>query len=135
VTDGGKITAYTGNFSDYQEKRPVDLEISGKREDQQTERAAADKNGMKDKSGTKEKQKKLKFSFKEQREFETIDEEISALETKISECRNEIEKASSDYIRLMELSSQMDTMKSELEAKTERWLYLNELADQINAQN
>jgi ATP-binding cassette subfamily F protein uup len=129
VTDGGKITAYTGNFSDYAEKRSVALEISEKREDPQAGRAAADKNGM------KEKQKKLKFSFKEQREFDTIDEEISALETKILECSKECEKASSDYIRLIELSSQMEIMKAELEAKTERWLYLNELADQINAQN
>lgn len=82
----------------------------------------------------REKPKKLKFSFNEQREFDSIDGEISALEAKISECSKESEKASSDYIRLMELSSQMESLKAELEAKTERWLYLNELADQINAQ-
>jgi len=135
VADGGKITAYTGNFSDYEAKRPAAAEVNEKREDKQTVRAAADKYGIMDKSGTKEKQRKLRFSFKEQREFETIDDQISALETKISECGKEIEKASSDYTRLMELSSQMETLKAELEAKTERWLYLNELADQINAQN
>lgn len=129
VTDGGKITAFTGNFSDYIEKRPVALDIKEKKEAPQTGHMAADKTTM------KEKQKKLKFSFSEQREFDAIDGEISALEAKISACGNELEQACSDYIKLTELSSQMKMMKAELEAKTERWFYLNELADQINAQN
>lgn len=129
VKDGGKITAYSGNYSDYAEKRPPDPEISEKREEPQAGRAAPEK------GGTKEKQKKLKFTFREQREFETIDEEISALEEKIAECGREIEKAASDYVKLMELTAQTENLKAELEAKTERWLYLNELADRINAQN
>lgn len=126
VTDGGKITAYTGNYTDYFEKRPITQDLNEKKEGSQAEPIATYKN--------KVKQKKLKFSFNEQREFDTIDDDISAIETKISECGKELEKASSDYIRLMELSAQMEIVKSELEAKTERWLYLNELADQINAQ-
>lgn len=129
VTDEGRIIAYTGNFSDYAEKRHVNLEIKDKQEDPQAGRVTAHKKGM------KETQKKLKFSFNEQREFETIDEEISALETKILACSKEIEEASSDYIKLLELSSKMETLKAELKTKTERWFYLNELADQINAQN
>lgn len=129
VTDGGKIAAYTGNYTDYSEKRPMAQESNEERESSKAFFFAAEKNEV------KHKQKKLKFSFNEQREFDTIDDEIAAIETKISECSKEIEKASSDYLRLMELSSQMEMMKAELEAKTERWLYLNELADQINAQN
>ncbi|PKM73596.1 MAG: ABC transporter [Firmicutes bacterium HGW-Firmicutes-16] len=129
VTDGGKITAYTGNYSDYAEKRPVTQESNERKESSQTELPTADKNDV------RIKQKKLKFSFNEQREFDTIDDEIAAIETKISECGKETEKASSDYVRLLELSEQMEILKSELETKTERWLYLNELADQIKAQN
>ncbi|MEA4895912.1 MAG: ABC-F family ATP-binding cassette domain-containing protein [Oscillospiraceae bacterium] len=129
VTDGGIITAYTGNYTDYSEKRPMAQESNEKIESSQAELSAAEKNEV------KLKQKKLKFSYNEQREFDTIDDEIAIIETKISECRKEIEKASSDYLRLMELTSQMEMMKAELEAKTERWLYLNELADQIKAQN
>ena len=127
VSYGGKITAYSGNYSDYSEKRPVQQESNEKKESTQAEQTT-------DKNEAWKKQKKLKFSFNEQREFDTIDDEISAIETKISECSKEIEKASSDYIKLMELSSQMEVLKAELEAKTERWLYLNELAEQINAQ-
>ena len=127
VTEGGKITAYTGNYTDYAEKRPVTLESSEKKESVPAERTATDKSEV--------KKKKLKFSFNEQREFDTIDDDIAAIETKISECGKEIEKASSDYIKLMELTSQLEIMKLELEVKTERWLYLNELADQINIQN
>ncbi len=129
VTEGGKITAYTGNYSDYSEKRPITQESNERKESSQTEPSAADKNE------TRIKQKKLKFSFNEQREFDTIDDEIAEIETKIAQCSKEIEKASSDYIRLLDLSAQMDLLKSELETKTERWLYLNELADQIKAQN
>ena len=127
VTEGGKITAYTGNYSDYAEKRPTALEESEKKDIPQAERIAADKNEL--------KKKKLKFSFNEQREFDSIDDDIATIEAKISECGKEIEKASSDYIKLMELTEQLDILKAELDAKTERWLYLNELNDQINAQN
>ena len=129
VTDGGIITAYTGNYTDYSEKRPMAQDSNEKRESSQAELSTAEKNEV------KLKQKKLKFSFNEQREFGIINDEIAAIETKISECGKKIEKASSDYLRLMELSSQMEIMKEELEVKTERWLYLNELADKINAQN
>ncbi|MFB0921826.1 MAG: ATP-binding cassette domain-containing protein [Oscillospiraceae bacterium] len=128
VADSGRITAYTGNYSDYLEKRPTMQESTEKKEYIQDKYTAADK------SETQKKQKKLKFSFNEQREFDTIDDEIAALEAEITECGKRMEIASSDYVRLMELTKQMDILKSELEAKTERWLYLNELADRINAQ-
>lgn len=129
VTDGGKITAYMGNFTDYSEKRPAPQPLDERKENVSSEQDSANKNEA------NQRQKKLKFSFHEQREFDTIDAEIQALEAQIAACSKEIEKASSDYIRLLELSSQMETLKQLLEAKTERWLYLNELADQIQAQN
>lgn len=82
-----------------------------------------------------QKPKKLKFSFKEQKEFETIDDDIAALETQIAAFSAKITEAASDYIRLQELMSQKETLEADLEAKTERWIYLNELAEKIIDQN
>ena len=78
--------------------------------------------------------RELRFSFKEQQEFETIDEDIAALEAKVAACSAEIAKAASDYVRLQELLAKMELLKAELEVKTERWVYLNELAEKIEAQ-
>ena len=80
------------------------------------------------------KPKKLKFSFNEQREFETIDDVIAELEDKIAENRRQQEKFSTDYIKLQELMDEQTKLEEELELKTERWVYLNELAEQIAAQ-
>lgn len=120
VGGDGKITCYTGNYSDYAEKRPP-AQSEPKKE------AAAPRE-------TSQKSRKLKFSFKEQQEFETIDDDIAALEAQIADCTHALSQAASDYVRLQELTAQLDMLKAALEAKTERWVYLNELAERIDAQ-
>lgn len=77
---------------------------------------------------------KLKFSFREQREFETIDEVIASLEQKISDTDEEIGRTVSDFIRLQELTEQKEALEQELAQKMERWVYLTELAEKIEAQ-
>ena len=77
----------------------------------------------------------MKFSFKEQREYDEIDGVIADLEKQISEVDAEIEKESSNYLLLIELTSKKESLKTELDEKTERWVYLNELADRIAEQN
>ena len=77
---------------------------------------------------------KLRFTYKEQREFDTIDADLAALEAQISQCDAEIAAASSDYIRLQTLMEQKEQLTQALEEKTERWVYLNELAERIAAQ-
>lgn len=117
----GNISLYTGNYTDYYEKRqitslpPIKNEAAVKKEAPQ-------------------KPSKLKFSFKEQREYDTIDDDIAALEVQISQCEAEIASSASDYIRLQALMEQKAALEAELESKTERWVYLNELADKIAAQ-
>lgn len=129
VVDGGKITAYTGNYSDYSEKRTLLQQSDERKETAPSGQDAADQNN------DKQKQKKLKFTFNETREFESIDNDITELEAQIASCSNELEQASSDYMRLLELGLEIKILKEALEKKTERWLYLNELAEQIEAQN
>ena len=78
-----------------------------------------------------QRQKKLKFSYKEQKEFESIDDEIAALEEKISEKESEMAATGSDYVKLQKLTEERDSLAAALDEKTERWFYLNDLAEQI----
>ncbi|MPM61028.1 Vitamin B12 import ATP-binding protein BtuD [bioreactor metagenome] len=127
VTGDGSVKCYTGNYTDYSKKR-ITAEYT------QSKKEAPISNQKAPKNEAAQNHKKLRFSFKEQQEYQTIDEEITALEARILLCSEQIAAASSDYIRLQELTAQIDMLKSELETKTERWFYLNELAEKIEAQ-
>ena len=120
VRGGGEIHRYVGNWSDWAAKRreeeaPVKVEKP---------KAAAERT----------REKKLKFSFKEQREFETIDDELAELEANISACLEEQGNCGSDYVKLQELQARQEELEARLEAKMERWVYLNELKEKIDAQ-
>lgn len=79
-------------------------------------------------------QKKLKFSYKEQREYETIDDDIAQLEKKIAQLEENIIKNATNSVKLRELMEEKETAEAQLEEKMERWVYLNDLAEQIEAQ-
>ncbi|MEG1887819.1 MAG: ABC transporter C-terminal domain-containing protein, partial [Oscillospiraceae bacterium] len=91
------------------------------------------KNNLSEKGRTEGKLKKLKLSFKEQQEFEIIDDQIAAAQAQIDACEAEIVAAASDYIRLQVLMEQKEKLESDLELNTERWVYLNDLVDKINS--
>lgn len=78
--------------------------------------------------------KKLKFSYKEQREFETIDNDIAALEDKIAKLEGEIALAARDYGKLNSLMQEKEAVEAQLEEKMDRWMYLTELKEKIDAQ-
>lgn len=122
----GKIDIYTGNYGDYLLSKEEEVVNNKEKE------VAVDKN-KKEPSVDKNKNngKVLKFSFKEQREFETIDEEIMTLEEKIEELDSLMAKHASEYGRLQELMEEKSKVEEELAFKYERWEYLNELAAQI----
>ena len=116
----GQVLRYTGNWSDWAAKR--EKEETPVR----TEKA---------KAAERPRERKLKFSFKEQREFETIDEDLEKLETQIAACTAEQAACGSDYVKLQELQTRQAELEAALEEKTERWVYLNELKEKIDAQN
>ncbi|MDE7211629.1 MAG: ATP-binding cassette domain-containing protein, partial [Lachnospiraceae bacterium] len=139
----GKIRQYEGNFSDYKaacaaRDAGTDGEANAgntskkakKSGDSATrpEAQASSKNTWRAPATT------LKFSFKEQREFETIDGDIAALEEKISALDAQIAENASNYSRLTELSKEKEDAEAALEEKMERWVYLNDLAEKIRAQ-
>lgn len=122
----GKIDIYTGNYGDYLLSKEEEVVNNKEKEvavDKNKKEPSVDKN--------KNKGKVLKFSFKEQREFETIDEEIMTLEEKIEELDSLMAKHASEYGRLQELMEEKVKVEEELAFKYERWEYLNELAAQI----
>ena len=102
----------------------------------QTELKTAPRDAAPKKKETRPKQanRKLKFSFKEQKEYETIDDDIEALEKRLEEIDQGITAAADDYKKLQELTDMRSAVESELEEKTERWVYLNELAEKIASQ-
>ena len=123
VGEGGVITRYTGNFSDYLAKRRQE-EIP----------ASPDKAPKKETPAKPARQKKLKFTFKEQREYDTIEDDIAALEDKVASLEGEMTACGSDYVKLQELTQAQEEAKAALEEKMERWLYLTDLAERIAAQ-
>ena len=79
----------------------------------------------------KEHQKKLKFTYKEQKEFETIDDDIAKLEEKIEQLDEEIMENATNSGKLAELTQQKEETEEALNEKMDRWVYLNDLAEQI----
>ncbi|MCI6320863.1 MAG: ABC-F family ATP-binding cassette domain-containing protein [Clostridiales bacterium] len=117
----GQVLRYTGNWSDWQAQRREE-EAPAKAE---KPKAAAER----------PRERKLKFSYKEQLEFETIDGELAELERQVAECIEAQGRCGSDYVKLQELQVKQAELEAKLEEKTERWVYLTELKEKIDAQN
>lgn len=121
VRQDGEIRRYSGNYSDYLDARPTETPLPVKEKEKPCRQPTA------------ELPKTLKFSFKEQREFETIDDDIAKLEDKKREILKQEQEFSSDYVRLQALMEERQKLETELAEKTDRWVYLNELAEKIQA--
>lgn len=80
------------------------------------------------------REKKLKFSYQEQKDYETIEADMAALEDKIMEIDASMLKHSHDFVKLRELSEEKEKAEALLEAKMDRWMYLEELAEKIRNQ-
>ena len=135
----GKVTQYEGGFTDYQiawsARHPQETgEQKGVRagdSDGSGSGLSVNRNNWKQSAGG---EKKRKLSFKEQREWETIEADIADLERSIGDLEREIGKSATNYTRLNELMEEKSAREAQLEEKMERWMYLNELVEQIEAQ-
>ena len=123
----GKINIYTGNYSDYLNFREEEnIEFEEFEEEVKEEKPKAPK---------KEKPKaknKPKFSYNEQREFDTIDADIEKLEEKIASLEEDTSKFATDFTKLQEIMDEKTKLEDELQVKYERWEYLNNLAEEIS---
>ena len=121
--EGGKLRQYEGGYTNYLEKSRKEEALVEKKEKKPA------------KKFQKEHQKKLKFTFKEQKEYETIDDEIASLEEKLEKLDQEIMENATNSGKLAELTVQKEETEQQLEGKMDRWVYLNDLAERIEQQN
>ena len=121
VGEGGAVRRYSGNYSDYLAKR-------------REETPAPKEERKKPAAGKPARQRKLKFTFKEQREYDTIEADIAALEARIAQREGEMLACGSDYGKLQDLTKDQQADQAALEEKMDRWLYLTDLAEKIAAQ-
>ena len=124
VEPDGRVKGYPGGYTEYLEAR------------RQEERPKTPKESAPDKGKERPAAppRKVKFTYKEQREFETIDADIAALEEQIKQVQAEQAEKATDYAALQELQSRQEELEAALEGKMERWVYLNDLAEQIAKQ-
>ena len=116
----GRLMRYTGNWSDWESKKKAEAEeIKFQRSRPTVQR---------------QRERKLKFSYQEQRDFDTIDAQLADLQEQLSRCAAEQLACGSDYVRLQELTELQTRLEEQLEERTERWLYLQELKEKIDAQ-
>lgn len=132
----GHIERYDGNYTDYAEKTGVFEIASGAKKSIKSGGAADASANVGGNSPNNENRKpaKLKFTYKEQKEFETIEDDIAKLEETIDEKKKEINKSATDFVKLCQLSEEVEKLEEELMSKMERWEYLTELAEKIAKQ-
>lgn len=127
----GVIKQYEGNYSDYLIKSDTKMQVSDagltQTEEKDNSNKKTNRNNWKD-----HQEKKLKMSYKEQREFETIEDDIATLEEKVDTLDQEILKYANDFAKLNELSKQKEEAQNLLSEKMDRWVYLEELAAKIS---
>lgn len=136
--ENGHIQQYEGGYSDYliTYERRYGQEPGGWKNTTGTQvQKKADAPSVREQKNAGRKQpQKLKFTYKEQREFETIESDIENLENAIADLDTEMMANASNYGRLSELSKEKEEKEALLEQKMERWEYLTELAEKIDAQ-
>lgn len=128
---GGHPTQYEGGYTDYRDKCVSSIYnvVSNGTSDTSKSKAAGQV-----KKVYNSHEDKIKFTYMEQKEYETIDDDIEKLETKVSELDDEIAKNATSYSKLAELTKEKEDVERQLEEKMERWEYLNDLAEKIEKQ-
>jgi len=120
----GQLVQYVCSFTDYLDAMR-DVESGREQKDSAPSAQAAPR---------RERQRELRMSFKEQREYETIDARMEQLQSDIEELDRQIEANASDFVKLTELSAKKEATEQALMEAEERWLYLTDLAERIEAQ-
>ena len=139
----GKITQYEGGFTDYQAavlRKEVEAEAMAAGNPKAGVRSDKSKDEKSEEDSKSSKKtwnggpKKLRFTYQEQKDWDVIESQIEKLEEEIADLDVQMEKAASDFVKLKELMDRKAQAESELDAKMERWMYLNDLAEKIEKQ-
>ena len=131
----GVIGHYPGGYTDYleihqfEEKERQEAEKSYQ---ESKKKSASEQETREAKSSNNQRNTKMKFSYNEQREFETIDDDIAALESQLTDLDLQISNEATNYEYLQELLQQKQVLEEKLSVKMDRWVLLNDMADQMN---
>jgi ATP-binding cassette subfamily F protein uup len=130
------VRQYEGGYSDYDVAVAIrNAETAGSGAALAEEKASGAKSSAGEEKSSKDtwknKEKKLKLTYKEAKELETIDDDIAALEELIEQLEKDMQKFTSDFVKLNQIMEQKSKAEADLEYKMERWIYLNELQEQI----
>lgn len=128
---GGHLTQYEGGYTDYRDKCVSSIYNVASNGTSDTSKSKA---AGQVKKVYNSHEDKIKFTYMEQKEYETIDDDIEKLETKVSELDDEIAKNATAYSKLAELTKEKEDVERQLAEKMERWEYLNDLAEKIEKQ-
>lgn len=135
----GRLVQYEGGYTDYleaKERKGQSLEtrsdmnggtVQGETAEPEKKKSAAD-------TWKQSRKQKLKFTYKEQKEFDTIDDDIAALEERLEQIDKEMAANATNAGKLRELSDEQQEIQQKLDEKMDRWVYLNDLAEQIENQ-
>lgn len=135
--EDGKLQQYEGGYTDYAVRKAAEEEAE---REARIGTAAKTNSAAKNNVPAVEKGKrtrgpqKLKFTYKEQKDYETIEAEVAELEDKIAALDKDIEASAHDFVRLNQLMAEKEEMEAALDEKMERWMYLEELAAKIAEQ-
>ena len=133
--EGGQLRQYEGGYTDYRNKAIAEGRLTGSADNTQTKQEVREASGEKtDAKSTWTHEKKLKFTYKEQKEYETIEDDIAAMEERREAIDEEMVKSAHDFVKLNELTKEKSALETSIEEKMERWAYLEELAAKIAAQ-
>ena len=133
--EGGQLRQYEGGYTDYRNKAIAEGRLTGSVDSTQTKPEVREASGEKtDAKSTWTHEKKLKFTYKEQKEYETIEDDIAAMEERMEAIDDEMVKNAHDFVKLNELTKEKSALETSIEEKMERWAYLEELAAKIAAQ-
>ena len=146
---GGAIRQYEGGYTDYRaacgERIAAEMEASGTASGQERGRGQKteallvrerqmQRRRQRIKNRGRQREKKLKFSYMEQKEWETIEDDIAALEEAIADLEQQMQDSARDYTALNGIIKEKEEKEALLEEKMDRWMYLNDLAEKIEAQ-
>ena len=141
--EDGHLSQSEGGYTDYMNRKRLS-EAEAAEEYRSEKKGFASGNGKSksapEQTPAKEKrntghERKLKFSYKEQRDYETIENDIAVIEERLSEIDREMAENGTDFIKLRELGTEQEKLQNKLEEKMERWMYLEELAQKISAES
>ena len=123
----GVIKQYEGGYTDYYNKKQEEVEHTKEQEKPASK-------GRQEKTAYKSKNKKLKFSYNEQREYDTIEDDIGKLEKKLEKLDIDMNKNATNSVKLKELMDEKEETEALLMEKMDRWEYLEDLAKKIQQQ-